>query len=398
VEVWKKNLIVCWFGVFATMTGTSQIAPILPVYIEELGIHAPEEIVRWSGFIFGSTFVLMAIFSPIWGKAADKYGRKPMLLRASFGMALILAAMGFVQNIYQLAGLRLLQGTVGGFYAAAITLAASQTPPAKTGWSLGVLSTGAVSGSLLGPLIGGYLAEIMGIRTVFFTIGGSLMIAFLLSHFFVKEEFSVSGKKRLASTQSLGSLPHQDIIMAMYITCFVLQAALFAIQPVITVYVQKLAGNISHIILISGMVFAAPGLASLFAAPSLGRLADRIGPVKVMIASLLISGLLFIPQVMAKSHWELMGYRFLLGLVSAGLLPAINTYLKQITPDEVIGSIYGYSQSAQFIGAFAGSLMGAEAASKFGVEYTFIFAGALLLLNALWVYVKIYCANGKSTA
>ncbi|MDR1702270.1 MAG: MFS transporter [Sporomusaceae bacterium] len=392
METWKKNLIVCWVGVFATMIGTSQIAPVLPVYIEQLGVHSQAEIVRWAGIIFGSTFILMASVAPLWGKAADKYGSKLMLLRSSLGMAIILSAMAFAQNVYHLAGLRFLQGTISGFYSAAITLTASQTPPAKTGWALGILSTGAVTGSLLGPLIGGYLAEIMGIRSVFLAIGTSLLFAFLLSFFFVKEDRSTVTRKKTAAP-SWRSLPNKNMIMAMFITCFVLQGALFSIQPVITVYVQKLAGNISHIVLISGMVFAAPGLAALFTAPAIGRLIDKKGPEKIIIISLIFSALSFIPQVTASTHWELMGYRFLMGLVSAGLLPATNTYLKLVVPGEVLGSIYGYSQSAQFIGAFFGTLIGGEAAARFGAEYAFIFAGVLLFLNATWVYFKVYNAR-----
>jgi MFS family permease len=392
METWKKNLIVCWFGVFATMIGTSQIAPVLPVYIEELGVHSEAEIVRWSGLIFGSTFILMAIVAPIWGKMADKYGSKLMLLRSSLGMAIILTSIAFVQNVYQLAGLRFLQGAVAGFYSAAITLAASQTPPTQTGWALGVLSTGAVTGSLLGPLIGGYLAEIMGIRTVFLTIGASILVAFLLSYFFIKEDLRPKTKKP-TSASSWRLLPHKDMIMAMFITCFVLQGALFAIQPVLTVYVQKLAGDISHIVLIAGMVFAAPGLASLFTAPPLGRLIDRTGPEKVIIVSLILSSLSFIPQVMANTPWDLMGYRFLMGLVSAGLLPAANTYLKMVVPHEMLGSIYGYSQSAQYIGAFFGTLIGGETAARFGPEYAFVFAGVMLFFSAIWVYFRVYSAN-----
>ena len=390
METWKRNLFVCWFGAFATSTGLSQVAPILPVCIEQFGVYSPEEIAHWSGIAFGVTFVLMAVFSPIWGSAADKYGRKPMLLRASLGMAIVLSAMGFSQNVYQLVGFRMLQGTISGFYSASITLVATQTPPQKTGWALGTLSTGALSGSLIGPLIGGYLAEIMGVRYVFLTIGAFVFIAFILSYFFVREEFTAKAQTQTSLREVWRKLPNPSLITSMFITTFVLQMGMTSIQPIMTIYVAKLSGDAAHLVFISGLVFAAPGLASLIAAPILGRQSDKVGPVKVMFAALIIAGLTFIPQAMASSVPELFCYRFLLGLTSAGMLPAINTFLKKTAPQEVLGRIFGYNQAAQFIGSFAGSVLGGEVAAYLGVEYTFLSTGMILFVNAAWVYFKVY--------
>ena len=337
MELWKKNLWVCWFGVFATSSGLSQLIPILPLYIEEMGVHDVSEIAEWSGVAYGVTFILMAIFSPIWGKAADRYGRKPMLLRASMGMALVLTCMGFVQNVYQLVGLRMLQGTISGYYAAAITLVATQTPKDRSGWALGTLSTGAVAGTLMGPLIGGVVAEWLGLRSVFFVIGILLLLAFLAALLFVSENFVPSETKAPKSLEVWRLLPHPEIMVAMFVTTLVLQLALMSIQPILTVYITGLSSDKSYIALISGLVFAASGMASMIAAPRLGALADRIGPPKVMAVALLAAGLLFIPQALVRNPWELMALRFLLGIATASLLPSINSMIRQITPDQVIG-------------------------------------------------------------
>ena len=389
MELWKKNLWVCWFGVFATSSGLSQLIPILPLYIEEMGVHDVAEIAEWSGVAYGVTFILMAIFSPIWGKAADRYGRKPMLLRASMGMALVLTCMGFVQNVYQLVGLRMLQGTISGYYAAAITLVATQTPKDRSGWALGTLSTGAVAGTLMGPLIGGVVAEWLGLRSVFFVIGILLLLAFLAALLFVSENFVPSETKAPKSLEVWRLLPHPEIMVAMFVTTLVLQLALMSIQPILTVYITGLSSDKSYIALISGLVFAASGMASMIAAPRLGALADRIGPPKVMAVALLAAGLLFIPQALVRNPWELMGLRFLLGIATASLLPSINSMIRQITPDAVIGRVYGYNQSAQFVGSFAGAVMGGQIASSFGINYVFFTTSILLLFNAVWVYFLI---------
>lgn len=390
MEPWEKNLFVCWFGCFATATGLSQIVPILPLYIEQLGIHNIAEVEQLSGFTFGITFIIMAIASPLWGQAADRYGRKPMLLRASLGMAIVIICMGFVQNIYQLIGLRLLQGVVSGFISAAVTLVATEAPKERAGWALGTLSTGGVGGMLLGPLIGGYLAEVWGLRSVFFATGTFLFIAFLASLFFIQENFQAPERKVFSFREVWSQLPNPQITITMFISTFILQLALLSIEPIITVYISQLSHDKNHIVIISGLVFAASGFANILAAPRLGRLSDKIGPHKVMLGALIFAGIVFIPQAFVTNPWQLMGLRFLLGLASAGLLPSINTLVKRNTPNAIAGRVFGYNQSAQFLGSFGGAVMGGQVAALLGFHYVFFVTSALLFVNAIWVYAKVY--------
>ncbi len=313
-----------------------------------------------------------------------------MLLRASIGMAIVLTCMGFVTSVWQLIGLRMLQGTISGYYSAAITLVAVQTPADRSGWALGTLSTAAVSGMLIGPLFGGYVAEVLGIRYNFFAIGALLVVAFVASALFVREQFvPPAGKKTPGFREVWEQLPDAGVVAAMFVTTLVLQLALMSIQPIITVYITQMAAHTSHIALISGLVFSATGLASVVAAPRLGRLTDKIGPQRVMFAGLVCAGLLFIPQAFAGDAWELMGLRFLLGIATAGLLPSINTLLKRSVPEQVTGRIFGYNQSAQFLGSFAGAVMGGQIAAFFDIHYVFWVTGVLLLANAVWVYATV---------
>jgi MFS family permease len=389
MELWKKNLFVCWFGCFATAAGLSQIAPVLPLYIEHLGVQNTAEIEQWSGIAFGVTFIIMAIASPIWGQAADRYGRKPMLLRASLGMAVVIASMGFVQNIYQLVGLRLLQGAVSGFVSAAITLIATQAPKERAGWALGTLSTGAVGGMLLGPLIGGYLAETFGFRSVFFATGALLMVAFIASFYFVEENFEAPTKSVPSFREVWNQIPNPAVMLTMFVTTFILQMALLSIEPIITVYITQLHVT-SHVVLISGIAFAASGFGNMLTASKLGKVSDKIGPQKIMLVALIMAGLLFIPQAFVTNAWQLTGLRFLLGIAAAGLLPSINTLIMRNTPKSITGRAFGYNQSAQFLGGFAGSLLGGQTAAAFGIHYVFFITSGLLLLNALWVYTTVW--------
>lgn len=391
MKIWKRNLIVCWFGMFVTNIGMSQIAPVLPLYIKQLGIQNTASIEQFSGIAFGITFIISAIFSPIWGQAADKFGRKPMLLRASLGMSIVIFCMAFAQNVYQLIGLRTLQGVITGYSTACTTLIAVQAERKHAGWALGTLSTASIAGSLLGPMIGGYIEESFGLSNVFFITGGLLMIAFITTLFFVKEDFKASKKKNVLSTKEVwNEIPEKKLIFTMFITAFILALALYSIEPIITVYVSTLSTNTNHVALFAGMAFSASGLASIIAAPRLGRLSDRVGPQKVILIALIVAGIIFIPQAFVKNAWQLMIFRFLLGLATAGLAPSINSLIKRITPETLTGRVFGFSMSAQYLGVFGGSVLGGQIAAFFGIRCIFFVTSSLLILNAIWVYNNVY--------
>jgi MFS transporter, DHA1 family, multidrug resistance protein len=390
MSMWKRNLIVCWFGMFVTGVGMSQIAPVLPLYIKHLGVDNADSVAQFSGIAFGITFIVSAIFSPIWGLAADRFGRKPMLLRASLGMAIVISCMGFAPNVYVLIALRLLQGTITGYSTACTTLIATQTDKEHAGYALGTLSTASIAGALLGPTIGGFIAESMGLQSSFFVTGGLMLVAFMTTALFVKESFHREDKKTLSIKEVWSSVPEKSLTLTLFVTFFILTLALYSVEPIITVYVTQLSKSAGHVALIAGMTFSASGLANIIAAPRLGKLSDRIGAQKVILVALLAAGLLFIPQAFVQNPWQLMGLRFLLGLAAGGLIPSVNILVKKITPDALTGRIFGFNMSAGYLGTFAGSVLGGQVAAWFGIRDVFFITSVLLLINAGWVYFKVY--------
>lgn len=390
MKLWKRNLIVCWFGMFVTGVGMSQIAPVLPLYIKHLGVNNTALIEQFSGIAFGITFIISAIFSPIWGMAADKFGRKPMLLRASLGMAIVIGSMGFAPNVYVLIGLRLLQGVITGYGTACTTLIATQTDKEHAGEALGTLSTANIAGSLLGPMIGAYLEENLGFQSVFYITGALLLVAFITTALFVKESFTRK-EKEVHSTKEIWSvIPNKGLTVTMFVTFFMLAVAVYSVEPIITVYITELSSNSSHVALLAGLAFSASGLASIIAAPRLGKLSDKIGAQKVLLVALIVAGIILIPQAFVKNPWQLMGLRFLLGLAVAGLNPSVNVIIKKITPDFLTGRVFGFSMSAGYLGVFGGAILGGQVAAYLGIRYVFFVTSSLLLINAVWVYFKVY--------
>ncbi len=164
---WRRNLAVLWFGTFMAGIGFSEVMPFLSLYVDSLGHFTHNELSVYSGLAFAASYFVTAIASPLWGKLADRTGRKLMLVRASAGMAIVFILMGLVTNVWQLIGLRLLQGVFSGYISNANALIATQVPKRRSGQALGTLVTGNVSGALLGPLLGGTLASFFSYRVTF---------------------------------------------------------------------------------------------------------------------------------------------------------------------------------------------------------------------------------------
>ncbi|MDR3288967.1 MAG: MFS transporter [Peptococcaceae bacterium] len=387
MPVWKRNLYVCWFGMFVCGVGISQIAPILPLYIKELGVTDTSRIAQLSGLAYGVTFFLGAVFAPIWGNEADRKGVKPIILRCSLGMSLAIGAMAFAPNVQVLIGLRALQGIINGFGNVCTMLIATQAAKEHAGWALGLLATASVSGQLLGPVIGGGLADFFDYRIAFLVMAALIFIAFLTSAVFIKEEHRPALRKRQSWREAWSAAGSRRLIVILFATHFVILLTVYSVQPMLTLYVSDLVGHSGRVALISGLVFSASGLATIMAAPYLGRVSDRVGARKVLLWSLLIAGLILIPHGLVRNVWELAGLRFLLGLTLGGLNPSINILLKQVTPDVLLGRVLGLSMSAGNMGIFIGSLSGGQITAAWGLNVVFIGGGALLLLNAVMIAV-----------
>lgn len=387
MPVWKKNLWLCCLSCFIVSIGMSQLAPMLPLYLAEMGMKGESEIARWSGLIFGINFVTLAVSAPIWGRLSDRFGRKPMVLRASGWLAVIMLGFGFAETPEHLFILRLIQGALSGFLGAAVPLVAQETPKERSGWALGLFFTSQVSGALVGPLIGGWLIEAWSCRQAFIIVSAWCFLGFL-ALFFIHETFHPKPQAAAIPMKTVWrELPHPRLIVGLFITTLILQFSLNTIQPIVTIYIAALIPASSHIALIAGAVFAATGIASALAASPLGKLSDRIGASRVLFFSLVAASLCFLPQAFVSTPLELGILRFLVGIASAGLVPSINALIRQYTPSDYLGRIYGLNQSAQFIGISSGSFLGGTLAGFTGIAGVFLVPGILLLLCALWFYI-----------
>lgn len=391
METWKRTVYISLVCVFCIAFGVSQLAPILPLYFHDLGVQTPESMSLWSGLATGATYIIVCIAAPFWGRIADKRGRKITLIRSSFGMALCNILIAFQTTPEGVVLIRLIQGLVSGFYSASITLIASESPIERTGWALGLLASANLAGSLIGPLLGGYIADTVGIRNDFIIVGIIMSLAGLLAAVFIHEDYKPKANvEKLSISKLKEQIPEFNSVIALCVASFIYAICIMSLQPVISVYIKGIVpSDTENLAFIAGAVFSAMGIAQLMSSSPLGKLVDKIGPRKVLVISLIYVGILNIPQAYVSDVYQLAIIRFLQGFGLGGMLPALNTYLSSKTPREFTGQVFSYNQSCLFLGYFLGAVGGASLMAWLGFTTLFWASGGLFIISALWIGVKL---------
>lgn len=385
MESWRVNLISVWFGCFFTGLAISQILPFLPLYISQLGVTSHEALSMWSGLTFSVTFLISAIVSPMWGSLADRKGRKLMLLRASLGMAIAILLQAFATNVWQLFLLRGVMGLTSGYIPNAMALVASQVPRERSGWALSTLSTAQISGVIGGPLMGGFIADHVGLRAVFCITAALLVVSFLVTLFLIKEGVRPTIKKseRLSGKAVFASLPYPALVISLFFTTMVIQLCNGSIGPILALFIKSMVPDSSNIAFLSGLIASVPGVSALISAPRLGKLGDRIGTERILMATLIFAVVLFFAMSWVTTPLQLGILRFLLGFADGAMLPAVQTLLVKYSSDQITGRIFGYNQSFMYLGNVAGPLMGATVSAMAGFRWVFIATASIVLIN-IW--------------
>ena len=369
----------------------SIISPIMPLFLPEVGVTSIVAIDLWSGALASVTSFIAAFASPVWGRLSDRTGRKPMVLRAAAAIGIITIVMGLAQSPWQLLALRMVMGALAGFSSAAIVLVTTQVPRGRLGASLGWLSTGQLVGSLIGPVVGGVLADLTGsYRQPFFFSGAISLLSFALCWFLVRERFTPgAAKSRPSVFTSLRSLARVPGMTALLVVLLLAQFGLQAIFPIISLFVIDLVGDRPDIATLSGLAFSSAGIAGVVAVPLLGRWSDRIGERLVLLVALLGAVLTTAPQAFAESYWLFVLERFAVGLFVGAIVPTANVLIAKLTSPEERGFTFGLTSSAYFLGNSFGPMTGGVVGAVWGHHWVFLVTAGLLAL-ALWaVYARV---------
>lgn len=384
---WKDNLRIAWLGSFLTGACISLVVPFMPIFVEQLGVE-PSQVTFYSGLAISVSAISAACVSPLWGILADRYGRKPMMIRAGLAMTITMGGLAFVPNVFWLLALRLLNGVFTGYVPNATALIASQVPKDKSGYALGTLSSGVVAGTLTGPFVGGMIAEVFGIRNVFLMVGGFLFLAAILTIFFIKENFQPVPKEKALPTKDLfTSVKYPFLLINLFLTSFVIQFAAQSIGPILALYVRDL-GQKENLLFVSGLIVSSMGFSSMMSSGVMGRLGDKVGNHRLLIVAQAYSALIYLLCANASTPLELGIYRFLFGLGTGALVPGINALLSRMTPKAGISRVFAFNQVFFYLGGVIGPLAGSAVAGQFGYHSVFYATALCVALSCLFNLIQ----------
>ncbi|MFC7319520.1 MFS transporter [Halobacillus campisalis] len=378
----KRNVWIMWFANFFIAGSITMVLPFLSLYISELGDYSDSYVQTWSGLVFGVTFVTAFIFSPIWGRIGDRYGRKNILIISAAGLALSVLLMGLAASVWQLFILRLFMGVFTGFIPMSQALISTQTPKHMAGQVLGTLQTGSITGTLLGPMIGGVIADSIGYSTTFQFVSISVFISAIIVFFGIKEqrmETEEGEKTSYTSREVIQHILKRPVLLVVLIVSLFIQVAHFSIQPILSLYVEDLHGP-ENLALFSGIAFSAAGLGNLMMARRWGMIGDRKGYVKILIFLLFVAGIVYFPAAFVTNIWQLVILRFLLGMSIGGLIPVRTAYIRQEAPIAMQGEVLGYNTSLRFLGNIIGPALGGILSGFYGFSAVFFVTSGLLIL------------------
>ena len=380
---WKKNLWSLWFGCIISGSCYTMLVPFLPLYLLELGA-AKATVSLWSGLIFSATFFVSALMSPYWGRRADRSGKRKMLLRAGFSLAAVYLLGAFVQSPLQLFCARFLQGFATGFVPAALALVASSVPEAKMGYSLGLMQSATLTGTIIGPLFGGMLSHFFGIRASFVVASSIMLMGTILVKLLVVEPNTTS----LPDSESVGSdsigadlrialsnRPLREILVILMIA----QMAIMLLQPITALFITELYGPADGVVLTSGAVFSLAGIAGAVAAPLWGNIGQKKGFLLIIIVGFIGAGIATSLFYIANTVAIFAVLQFIFGFFIAGVNPAVNTIAVQKTDSSFRGRVFGVIMCANQFGATVGPLIGGIISSCLGIKQTFLLTGLFLV-------------------
>lgn len=380
---WKRNLYVMWICQFLAMIGMSSIVPFLPLFVRDLGVTSIEETSKWSGLVFAGPFFVSFFLSPFWGNLGDKYGRKLMTIRAIFGLGLAQLLIGFSQDINQLFVGRLLQGALSGFLPAAMALIASNTPEDKTGYALGILQSSTAAGTVLGPLFGGLISDLLSFRAVFFVVAALLAFVGIAIMIFVKEEKLETKKENFTLIENWKYVIFNKKFLIPSILIMLTALGISFVRPIFVLYIETLEINKNYLPTITGALYSIVGIFSIFSAYWWGKKVEIFGLSKSVMMAALLTGLMYTLHFVITKPYYLIPVRTVLGFGYGALLPLLFTAISKNVSKDRRGGVMGVSSSFQIIGNLVGPLFGGYAGAVIGFSFSFLITGFIFLIIAI---------------
>jgi DHA1 family multidrug resistance protein-like MFS transporter len=375
----RVNLWVICAAQFLTLAGMTAVLPLLPLYLQHIGVDDRDTLRYWTGALGSAPFAVAVFATPIWGSLADRVGYKPMVVRSVAGIAIATVGMGFSSSPAALLGWRGVQGAVSGVFPAAVALLAALTPEPRVGRALAILQAARSGGALSGPLLGGLLADVIGIRALFLGVGGSAALMSLICSLVIVEPARQADATQPSEIRWRELLRRRDLL-AMLALVFLFQIVVMASWPTLALFVEQLHVERASVATMTGLVVFAAGLPSMLAATLWARAVGRFGIARLLAVSLMATGITSAAVGLADRMDAVLALRVLSGLSMAGFIPLSFQWLNGFAPANARGRMAGIGSTAMMLGNVVGPILGSWLSVHVGLGATFWVPGASLLV------------------
>lgn len=397
-NVWIITIAMAALAICYTM-----LVPFLPVYLLELGVEQ-DKAALWSGVVFSITFFIAGVMAPIWGKIADKRGKKVMAVRAGFAIAISYFLLGAVTGPWQLLAARAFQGFANGFMPAVMTIVSLSVNEKRVGAALGLFQTGLILGNVVGPFCGGLIENFVGMRPAFSVAAVVVALATLAVLLFVKEpNVALHNKPQLelqpegttSTTPAKTSLwedfrivRQNGVLVQLLWIFFFMQCAIMMLQPILALYVGKMQGSMDGAAMISGTILSIGGMAGALTTNLWVRYGQHKGYFRTISLCLVGSGTVLLLQSLPFGVLWFGALQILVGSFLVGVNPSLSAAITLNTDAEFRGRIFGMTTTAQQFGSMVGPLFASVISTYLAMHYVFLITGALLLYLA-WKTKKL---------
>ena len=320
MESWERNVWALALVVFIAFVGFQFFSPFLPLYVIELGVTEPTRVALWSGVLTAVTPAVSGLLGPLWGRFADRVGRKMMMIRSLAGFVIIVAAMGLVTSVTQLLILRVLQGVIAGFSVFAMALASVSCPKDKVPVAIGRVQGAQLLSVAIGPAAGGYVASHFGLRYAFFVTAGMCAIS-LVGLILLFDEGRPRAAAGDAASPRESSFTLRDVLglrgfPLVLLLLFISQFIDRGLSLLVPLKVASLP-DVTRIAATSGEIISLAAICATGSALAAGRLAQRWPAERLLLVGLLLGGLpcalMALARRLAEPHAPALPHRLLPG-------------------------------------------------------------------------------------
>jgi len=357
-EAWRRNQLVVCVAVFMVFMGFAFVLPFLPLYVRQLGVSSDEAAATWAGVLIGIAPLLAGLLAPVWGRLGDRYGQKPMAVRALVSYVILLALSGAVTTVWQLFALRTAVGLFGGVGPLGLAMATALAPREQTGRAVGSIQSAQILAAAVGPLTGGVLAHTIGMRWTFVATAAACGIALLLLVFFYEEAPRAVAAED-PTRAGFGAVLAVPGVLPLMVTLFLVNFIGRSFTPILPLHLQRMAVPASNLALSTGILISAYSVCAALSAALLGRATRRRDPRALLVATLVAGAAIVLPMGLVGRFPSFLGLAVLLGLAAGGSLTLCYTIGGLMVPSERRTTAFGFfSGAALFGGAVSPSIAG----------------------------------------